>query len=837
MSFYTNVFARKNKIYRRGYDKGLRDDKVEEYSPYLFTPAENGTYKTLDNKPVKKITFDSMWEAKEYLNNYKDVANKKIYGLSNFAYLYIYDNFPNTIKYDASIISVVSIDIETSLYSDKKIRKFPDLQEADHEITAITITKNGRSATFGGKDYKPTDNKQFYVKCENEHELIERFLQVWETDAWTPDIVTGWNIDGFDIPYLTNRILRIFSKKHVQRLSPWGIVEEKTILVKDREITYYSPMGIAFLDYKALDKKFTFIPREKYSLDFIASEELGMNKLDYSEFSDLEELYTNNYQKFIEYNIRDCFLVDKLEDKLKLIKMVINLAYTYKCNFEDTLGTVKPWDMYIHHYLMDRNIVIPQFEAKEADRELVGGYCKEVKGGLYKWTVSYDVKSSYPHQIMEYNISPETILGRLDDSTSIEDIIKYKLEPFRDTINTHDVSVAGNLCVFSKKKKGFMAEIMELMFAQRAEYQKTLKEYEDLKRKENTNKYDNLISEYNVWQQAKKISINAFYGMLANKWCRWNSIDLAEAITLSGQLTVKWIEHKINLYINKLCKTSDVDYICAGDTDSNYIVLEPLLKRFNIDTNDKAKCVYVIEQFCKEKLDPYIKQAFEELHEITNSYQKKIRMAREVIADVGIWTGKKHYMLNVLNKEGVTYDEPKLKMVGIETVKSSTPAVCRKALKDSITIIMQKSENELQNYVAKFKERFYTLTFDDVAFPRGVSDLTKYANSVTIYGKGTPIAVRGALVFNDLLKKYDLKNIQPIANGDKVKFSYLRITNHIRSSVISIPNFLPKEFKLERFIDYETQFEKAFLHPLMSITSVIGWQPEQLATVERFYDD
>lgn len=837
MAFYTNVFARKNKIYLRGYDKGLRDDKVEAYSPYLFSPAEGGTYKTLDNKPVKKIDFSNMWEAKDYLNKYKDVANMKIYGLSNFAYLYIYDNYQGTIEYDASKISVVSIDIETSLYSDKKVRKFPNMQTADHEITAITITKNGKSATFGCKDYKPVNNKQYYVKCENEYDLIENFLQVWESDSWSPDIVTGWNIDGFDTPYLCNRILRLFSKKFVERLSPWKIVEEKIVNIRDEEITFLSPMGISFLDYMNLYKKFTFTPRERYSLEFISSEELGMHKLDYSEFSDLEELYFKDYQKFIEYNIRDCFLVDKLEDKLKLIKMVINLAYTYKCNFEDTLGTVKPWDMYIHHYLLDRGIVIPPFVAKEADRELVGGYCKEVIPGMYKWSCSYDVKSSYPHQIMEYNISPETLLGRLDDSTSIEEIIKNQLEDYRETIDKHDVSVAGNLCVFSKKKKGFMGEIMELMFAQRAEYQKKLAEYEELKRKENTNKYDNLISEYNVWQQAKKISINAFYGMLANKWCRWYSIDLAEAITMSGQLTVKWIEHKINLYINKLCKTKDIDYVCAGDTDSNYIVLEPMLKHFGFDTNDKDKCVKVIEQFCIEKLDPYIKKSFEELHEITNSYQKKIRMARENIADVGIWTAKKHYMLNVLNKDGVTYKEPKLKMVGIETVKSSTPAVCRKALKDAIAIIMQKNEKELQNYVANFREKFYTLPFEDVAFPRGVSDLTKYADPVMIFGKKTPIAVRGALVFNDLLKQYDIKNIHPISNGDKVKFSYLRIPNHIRSSVISASNFLPKEFKLERYIDYDTQFDKAFLLPLKSITDIIKWQPEKLATLEAFYED
>lgn len=446
-SFYTNVFQRGGKIYSRGFDLGLRSKNVEVYKPYIFLPSKdkNTKYHTLDGKPVVKHGFDDISDAYDFFKLYKDVENFDYYGLTNWPYLYIYDKFPNKIKYDAALISTVGIDIETSLYNNNGVKKFPNMQTADHEITAITITKNNRSATFGCGDYTPENKKQFYVKCTDERDLLDKFLSVWESDMWMPDIVTGWNIEMFDMVYISNRIIRLFSKDMLKRLSPWKMIEEKTVNIKGEDIIYYSPMGISILDYMLLYKKFTFSPRESYSLNFISSVELNEKKLDYSEFSDLEELYLHNYQKFISYNIRDCFLVDRLEDKLKLIKMVINLAFTYKCNFNDTLGTVKPWDIFIHHYLMDKNIVIPQFKKREADRELVGGYCKEVVSGLYEWVCSYDVKSSYPHQIMTYSISPETFIGKskfdIDEFFKIEklggvDKINKRLKELEDIINT-----------------------------------------------------------------------------------------------------------------------------------------------------------------------------------------------------------------------------------------------------------------------------------------------------------------------------------------------------------------------------------------------------------------
>lgn len=833
--FYTNVFQRGSNLYVSGVDKGLPFKKKIKYKPYIFLPNENGEYRTLFGEAVTKKHFNSMGDARDFTKTYSEVNNFEYYGLTNFPYLFIYDNFPGKIEYDMDKISIMNIDIETSLYSEEGKKKFPNLQLADHQLTAITITKNNKSATFGCGEYTSNTKGQYYIQCDDERDMILKFIETWSSSAWMPDILTGWNINQFDCPFLFNRIVRLFSKETLQRLSPWKMVQEKRFINKGIEITYFAPVGVSFLDYIELYKKFTFNPRESYALNFIASEELGLKKLDYSAFQNLEELYHKDYKTFIEYNIRDCFLVDRLEDKLKLIKLVVTLSYIYKCNFEDTLGTVKPWDMFIHHYLLDKKIVIPQYKAPVVDRTIVGGWVKDPTPARYNWIIGIDVKSSYPHQIISKNISPETFITKIKDyEYTVDEIIRDQYKKHKDFILKNNYSVAGNLCCFTKKKKGFMVEIMEMMFAQRAEYQKQLQHYKNLKDNENTNKHDNLISEYDVWQLAFKIAINAFYGMMANEYCRWFSLDLAEAITMSGQETIKWIEYKINLLLNRLCKTEGKDYIIAIDTDSNYICLEKLLKNYNFEMNDIEGCRTTVDEFCKTILEPYIKKSFDELHVISNSYQNKIRMSREIIAASAIWRGKKNYILNLVNKDGKNFDTPKLKMVGLETVKSSTPAIIRKSLTDCFKIVMNGKNDELIKYVSDFKQKYYTLNFEDIASPRGVNGMEKYApdSDETLDWKlRTPIHVKGSHLFNKLLKKHNMNHIVPISSGDKIRYIYLTVPNPTKQSVIAAPNFLPKEFNLDQYIDRETQYNKTFLEPLKSITSVNGWKVDKTKTL------
>lgn len=408
MHFYTNVAQRGNKIYIKGYYGGKQYTDVVEYRPYLFRESnEPSKYKTINGRNVSRVDFPSISDARDYIKQFENVENAPIYGLTNFLYAYLYDNFPGPISFDVSQISILTIDIEVA--ADEG---FPSIQDADKEITAITIRKNGHSVVFGCHPYRSKSSDVTYVMCRHEKDLLRRFLATWNSDDWAPDIVTGWNCQFFDIPYLVNRISRVLSPSDARDLSPWRILEEKTIMIMGREQQCYIPGGVAILDYLELYRKFSFKNMESYKLDHVAHVELGENKLDYSEYGSLLSLYKQNFELFIDYNVKDVELVDRLEGKLKFIELVITMAYEAKVLFNDTLATVRPWDITIHNHLLDQNIVIPQNEEHVLTNQIVGGYVKEPKPGGYEWVVSYDVASMYPSTITSKNMSPDTIITR-----------------------------------------------------------------------------------------------------------------------------------------------------------------------------------------------------------------------------------------------------------------------------------------------------------------------------------------------------------------------------------------------------------------------------------------
>jgi len=673
--FYTNVFSRGNKVYVRGYKDDRRFQDVVSYKPYLFVPSDNKTntkYKTLSGKLVSRIDFDSISDARDFLKRYEEVANYDIYGLTNFQYLFLYDKFHGDMQYDTSQINIIGIDIETDS-SDG----FPDIEKADKEVTAITLSRKGEKVLLGMKDYKPADNVH-YIRCKDEWHLLQNFLKIWQSGRYSPDIVTGWNIEFFDIPYLVNRINAVLGSQEAKKLSPWGILEERKIEIRGRENQTFTPAGINVLDYLNLYKKFKFEMQESYKLDNIAEKELGVKKLDYSEYGSLNDLYVKNPQKFYDYNIHDVTLIDMLEEKLKFIDQVIAFAYDAKVNYSDTMTTVRPWDVIIHNYLLDRNIVIHQFKKASNYETLVGGYVKEPKIGMSKWVVSFDLNSLYPHLIMQYNISPEMMVGKEQYFPNIESII----EGYAVIEGEH--AVAANGVKFRKDKQGFLPALMEKMYNDRVDYKKKMLEAKQLL--ENTPKdkteerrlIGNDIAKYHNLQLAKKIQLNSAYGALGNEYFRWFNFDLAEAITMSGQLSIRWIERKMNEYLNRLLKTEKVDYIIASDTDSIYVNLEPLVNILAVD--DMQRKITALDTFCEKKLQPMINRAYEELAEYTQSYQQKMFMKRETIADKGIWRGKKMYILNAWNIEGVQYNEPQLKIQGIEAVRSSTPKFCRASI-------------------------------------------------------------------------------------------------------------------------------------------------------------
>jgi DNA polymerase elongation subunit (family B) len=820
-TFYTNVFIRGNYVFVRGYDKGLRYTDKVNYKPYVFLNKPNGKYKTLDGKSVAKLDFDSISEARDFVARYDQVSNMEIYGLTSWPYLYIFDTFKGDIDYDPKQIKIGTIDIECA--ADEG---FPDIKKADKPLTAITVRCRNRNYVFGCGEYNTSCDKTFYVKCKDEYQLIQQFLSCWE--ELDLDIITGWNIEFFDIPYLVNRIKLLFNDSEAKRLSPWRILGEKIVEFRGKENQSFDPAGISVLDYYQLYRKFTFGNQESYKLDFIAQLELGEKKIDYSEYGNLLELYKNNYQKFIEYNIHDTVLVDRLDDKMKFIEQVMALAYDAKVNYADTMTTVRPWDVIIHNYLLEQNIVIPPMKKQSITQSLVGGFVKDPKVGLSKWVVSFDLNSLYPHLIMQYNISPETYINRFENYVSIDELLDGNISQ-----PTIDRAYAANGCTYRIDKQGFLPALMERMYNDRIKYKKLMLEtkqrYENNKNAED----EKLIARYHNLQMAKKIQLNSAYGALGNQYFRWFNFDLAESITMSGQLSIRWIEKKINEFMNKLLKT-DIDYVIASDTDSIYVEMEELVKHLN--ATDDITIVKALDQFCEEKIQPYIDKCYQDLADYMNAYQQKMKMKRETIANKGIWKAKKMYILNAWNVEGVQYTEPKLKLQGIEAVRSSTPRACRENIKKALAIIMNETQTELQKFIEDFRDEFLRLPFEDVAFPRGVKGLEKYHSSSMIYDKGTPIHVKGALLFNYLLKQNNIKQIMPISDGDKIKFAYLKMPNPVKDTVIAIPDEIPKELLfIDKYIDREMQFTKSFLEPLKSITDVIGWETEQKSTIEEFF--
>ena len=680
-----------------------------------------------------------------------------------------------------------------------------------------------------------------YMLCKDEHDLLLKYLDVWCSKWFSPDIVTGWNVEFFDIPYIVNRIKRILGDHMAKKLSPWGLLEERTVTIAGRDNQVYVPVGIAILDYMQMYRKFTFTMQESYRLDHIANIELGERKLDYSEYESLFDLYKKNYQLFIEYNIKDVDLVDRLDDKLKLIEQVFAIAYDGKVNYNDTFTSVRMWDVIIHNYLLSQNIVVPQLKVSEKERQIIGAYVKDPQVGMHKWVVSFDLNSLYPHLIMQYNISPETFVGHISAINGDDGVQKildgYLNEPsVRNQLVSSNVTVAASGCMFDKDYQGFLSKLMQKMYDDRVVYKKRMLEAKKEHEVNPSELTEKAIAQNHNMQLAKKIQLNSAYGALSNAYFRWFDNKLAESITLSGQLSIKWIEREMNKYLNKLFKTKDVDYVIACDTDSMYITLERLVSQCDLEGKPTEEVVKFLDRVCEDKIEPYIESCYEQLSGYVNAYSQKMKMKREAIANKGIWTAKKRYILNVWNNEGVQYTEPKLKMMGIEAVRSSTPASCRVNIKKAINIIMNKTEDDTIEFIQKFRSEFSKLPFEEVAFPRGCKGLSDYKDASSIYKKATPIHVRGALLYNHFLKQKKLEQRFPlIQEGDKIKFCYMKLPNPVRENVFACPSTLPRQLGLDQYIDYDTQYEKAFVDPIRTILDAIGWRVEKRASLDSFF--
>ena len=830
MRFYTNVQMIGNNFLVREVVNGKREIYKEEYSPTLFVKSNKKTkYKTLDGESVEPVKPGTVRDCREFYKKYDGVDGFKIFGNNRYIFQYLSDKYPqDEVKFDISQINLVTMDIEV-----KAEQGFPDPESCSEEMLTISLQDYAtkKITTWGRKPYVPTQENVTYYHFSDEIEMLNSFLYHWSKNP--PDVITGWNVRLYDIPYLCGRISRIMGDKKCKLLSPWGLVSQDEIYISGRRYNVYDIAGMTTLDYLELYKKFTYKAQESYRLDYIASVELGQKKLDHSEFDTFKEFYSGNWKKFVDYNIIDVELVDRLEDKMKLIELALTMAYDAKVNYQDVMYQVRMWDTIIYNYLKKRNIVIPPKDSSDKNDKYAGAYVKEPKPGKYDWVVSFDLNSLYPHLIMQYNISPETLLETKHPSVTVDKILGEELtfEMYKDS------AVCANGAQYRKDIKGFLPELMEKMYAERVVFKKKMLEAKQAYEKTPTKKLEKEIARCNNIQMAKKISLNSAYGAIGNQYFRYYKLANAEAITLSGQVSIRWIENKMNDYLNKLLETEDIDYVIASDTDSIYINFGPLVdKFFNSKLDDKVKIVSLLDKVCQDKLEPFIDKSYQELATYVNAYDQKMFMKRENIADRGIWTAKKRYILNVWDSEGVRYEEPKLKMMGIEAVKSSTPAPCRKMIKDALNIMMSGTEEDVIKFIDDSRVQFKKMPPEDIAFPRTVSNVNKHKSTSSIYAKGTPIHARGALLYNHHIKDKKLDNkYSLINNGEKIKFCYLKKPNWIHENVISFISDFPTELDLDKSIDYELQFEKAFVEPVKVILDAIGWNVEKVVNLELFF--
>jgi DNA polymerase elongation subunit (family B) len=836
--FYTNVQTLGNNVLYRGVDEnGKRVKERVEYSPSLFVPSSRVTgFTTLEGDYLEQKLFPDMKRARDFVKQFDGVSNApKIYGQNRFEYAFIAENFKDHIEHDIDKIIIAMIDIEVG--SDNG---FPEPERAEEPITAICLKYvNGPTLVFGCGIYE-TEGNEIYVKCRDEYTLCKKFLEAW-TKRY-PDIISGWNIKFFDIPYLYNRFVKILGEQEAKKLSPWGFISQRKVLYNNKEAMTYGLVGVATIDYLELYR--WYAPngqtQENYKLNTIGNVELGIEKISYDEYDSLHDLYKYNFQKFIRYNIRDTDIVLLLDAKLGLLSMIITLAYDTRSNYEDVFAQTRMWDNLIYSYLLNKNIIVPPREQKDKDSAFEGAYVKEVLMGLHKCVASFDLDSLYSHLMMQYNISPETLIDPKDytdvmrrilsEGVSVEKLLDKKV----NTDGLVNATLTPNGQFFRTDVRGFLAEMLDDMYANRKKFKKLMLKYKQNLENETDpvecKELEKLVSKNNNIQLAKKESLVSAYGVLGSKYFRFYDLRQALAVTQTGKLSIKWIEKKINEYMNGVLGTN-TDYVIASDTDSIYLNLEPLVNKVGGNMSTE-KMIDFMDKVCSQKIQPFIIKSYKELAEYVHAYDQKMSMKRESLCDKGIWTGKKHYILSVWDDEGVRYKEPKIKVKGLEMVKSSTPTLIRKKMEEIIAVILKGTEYDVQKFINDFREEFNKASPEDVSFPRGINGIKKYSDAATMYSKGTPIHVRGAIIYNHMIKEFSLEKRYPlIVEGDKIKFTYLKLPNPTKENIISYPDRLPKEFKLDKFVDFETQFDKTFVEPIQSILTCMGWSTEKKSTL------
>lgn len=882
MKFYTYVGVVGNDVLYRYIENGEHYTETVKYQPTLFaTTSKHSDYKTLHDQMVAPLYLPNIKAARDKIKEMQDVVGYNIYGTKHYDVQFIRDAHPGNVKYDPSKIRGHLIDIEVH-----REDGFPNPSEALWPVTGITVydTVDKRFVMFA---YHETDdyvhNPDHPVVGDLPVDVFNFNSELHLMTSWVhfmqsrqPDWWSGWNSEGFDVPYLVNRVKNLFGEDKLRELSPFRMKPDARETRDDwgNRNTVYQIRGVPHLDYMHLYKTHTFVTQEKYTLDHIGYVELDETKLEYD--GTLADLYNNDFQLYMEYNLQDVNLLKRLEEKKNLFPVTYALAYFQKVNYVDTLATVKPWEALMYNRLMDKNIVPPMKANGKKDRPFAGAYVMPPTMGIKEWVVSCDLNSMYPHLIQQYNLGPDTIIEDEDLPVDIQewrktfvdirddmaDLLKREPHPVKEDVDpindmqtdrlirqSIDTSIleGRNICMtangqfFKTDKMSILSETMrELYSTRKAKKKEMLNKEQQLviaKTEKNMELAAQLEAEIDAldnMQMALKICLNSGYGAIGNPHFCYFDLRVAEAITLGGQYAIKYIGFKADDYLNNILGT-DKRYTVYTDTDSVYIECKDLVERF-CQSKDELDIVKFLDTVFEQKIVPYMGRSYEESAAYMHAYENRMFMAREVISPRSMWTAKKRYIMDVWNSEGVQYDKPKLKVMGLEAVRSTTPELMRNKLKEVYKLILNSNNDTVIEFIENFKEEYFAMPIERIALGSGCNGLLKYAsNSNPVYIKGTPKHVKGALIYNNALQRLGLDTVyEPIKEAEKIHYVELKLPNKLGEEVVAFNSKLPQEFNVHAQVDKELMFNKSFTKALDNMLTTINWTTERVFSLDAF---
>lgn len=816
-------------------DVGNRVCMDVSYNPYLYVETSmKGEAKSIFETPVRKRIFKDT----RHRNNFiKECGTDRLFENIRPEQQFLIDLYYKKnadLDFTQHPLRIQYVDIEVYCPDN-----FPTPDTAYEPINVITIydSIDQRFYTWGTKRLQKKIANCDYVYCETEQQLLECFLNYIQRSQ--PDIMSGWNSEGFDIPYIINRTARILGEDHCKKLSPVENIFSRLqtgAFGKEQQRWYIS--GLSCVDYLDVYKKFSVGLRESYKLDAIAELELGERKIDYGN-TNLSALADDDWQTFVEYNVQDVNLLVQMEDKLRYLELLRMLAYTGLTTIESAMGTLSVITGATVIKAKGKNLVVPTFIKDNSNAgKYEGAYVGEPQRGFQTDVVSFDANSLYPNTMISLNLSPETKVGKIthkdEKHVYVTHVSGKKFElthsKFIEFIKKENISVSRAKILFSQNKKGIIPEIVDEIYQQRVEIKKKLKKLKIqlTKSEKGTDEYKatkRLAEQLDIKQFTLKILINTVYGYFGNKHAPIGDPDIARSITLTGQAVIKKSNDILRDYVNEY-GVDGADPVIYNDTDSTYLSINRIMKKidepFHVDMKitqaayDQAE---MVEEYLNENITKWSSQ-------VLNSKDSRFVFKRECMTDVGVFLQKKRYVLRVLDDEGIPTN--KFKYTGVEVVRSTIPAPIKPYIKQIIETMLDTQNRSTTNDVfLEAYDTFKSLPVEDYSFVMGLSDYEKYSTKCNgfVTCKGMPAHVKAAYHYNILLEKLNISNeYETIDTGDKVRFFYVNQPNKYGINAIAYKYYYPDEFKSIFEPDIEKMFEKIIFSIIERFYEAVSWK-------------